>query len=306
MPATCYGNFATYATRLAYHVRSAYPVSAWLDVLVLTLFYMGSIAVVHRELLPPAPGVSSGSSSSDAREPPWIGPTRSVLGCGLLFWMLLQAPVEALRLLNLCTLPLLVASYATQAILNIRNRSTKSLKTQTVLRRWSRSLARVFTTVAQLGGDLTLLAVHLSSTIGCSVLLLQLWWYGRAANAADVRSPAATTAVDAAAAAPGGATSLSYDYLLAALMWRSLGGFEEEARAEQRAKRPSRENLRAAFARVDTNRTGMIGREELKEAVLRTRPDVPEAVLSKMFTAADQDRDGKVSFDEYLQIMEAD
>ena len=303
MPAsTWYGDFGIYAVRLAYHIRSSYPFSAWCDLTLLVMFHAAGVALVHRQLLPPAPGISNAGSGSKSAERPWVGITRSLCGCAVICWGLLQLPLTILRWLNLFTLPLLVASYTGQVLANSRSESTGGLTAGSVLRRWSRSVARVITTLVQLGGDSTLLAVHLLSTIGCSTLLMQLWWF-RGSSETRAASNDAPTAVAAGVAAASAAPT-SYDYMLAALMWRSLGGFEDDARRDQPPLKLSRKNLRAAFEHVDADGDGEISRDELADAILSSRPDVSEGILVKMLDEADNNRNGCVDFDEYVEIME--
>ena len=89
-----------------------------------------------------------------------------------------------------------------------------------------------------------------------------------------------------------------YDYLLAALMWRSLGGLDET----KSGQRISRAKLQQTFDSLASAR-GEISIATLSRAISAARPSVSESVKERMIRAADLDSDGVVVFEEYAQIM---
>lgn len=266
-----YGDACVYATRAAYHLRSGYPLSTWAELPLLMLFNTGCIVL------------SSGRSSTQR----WL---RDIATCAVLAVALWRVPFPVLQCFTVGTAPLLAGSYLSRARANYRLRSTGDMQARAVLRRLARSLVRVYTSAAQLGGDASVLVIHGLGAIGCSVLLAQLCWYRRPTERAT--RPVAV---------PPGPLSggAKYDYLLAALMWRSLGGFSPETPA----RRITRRQLRAAFARADRDSDGAISLNELSRSLRRVRPGFSDAAVARMLRVADLDGDGQVSFDEYAQIM---
>jgi len=280
-PAAAYGNVAVYATRVAYHCRSGYPLTAWLELPLLIVYNSACIAVLRRQR----------GDSSDGRSGSRLA--RDLAATAALWLVLARLPLPLLRWLNLGAAPLLAASYYRQALAVYRSRSTGELRSRAVLRRLARSLARAFTTTAQLGGDTAVLLHHVLGAIGCSTLLAQLSYYRHSTRRAT--RPLAVPPVPLS----GGDR---YDYLLAALMWRSLGGFGPE----QAPRRISRRKMRAAFQRLDADGDGIVALAELRASLLAARPELDDATAARMLRAADLDGDGLVRFEEFAQIMSVD
>ena len=134
---------------------------------------------------------------------------RDLAAATTLCLVLSSLPRPLLRWLNLSTAPLLAASYTRQALAAYRSRSTGELTARAVPRRLARSLVRLITTAAQLGGDAAVLALHVIGALGCSTLLAQLSYYRHSTRRAT--RPVAVPPVPLS----GGER---YDYLLAALM----------------------------------------------------------------------------------------
>ena len=89
----------------------------------------------------------------------------------------------------------------------------------------------------------------------------------------------------------------------AALMWRSLGGFESDD--FEAGEMPSEAELRAAFDMIDIDQNGQISEQELLAAIKRgfgESSETDEAVAA-MITAADADGDGLIDFGEYCQVL---
>ena len=113
------------------------------------------------------------------KEKPTISHMIGVLGMFAAVGMgSMHLPKEYWYLLPLSNLPLLLASRIPQIIQNFRNQSTGSLSLITNFLTFAGSLARVFTTIQEVGMDYSLL---LGFFLGCStsgLLLLQILIYG--------------------------------------------------------------------------------------------------------------------------------
>ena len=200
-------------------------------------------------------------------------------------------PARLLPLLSAFTAPLLVVSYASQCATNARRRSTGQLSPGTVLLRLFGSLTRFTTTITQLGGELPVLVNHAIGCGGCTTLLAQIWWFGRArARASEPSGAGATLAL-------GGARSMSFRS--ATLMWRSLGGFDADEK-----KRPSPAQMRAAFDALDADGSGTITLENVAELLAASNPGrVSVENAQQLIAYADVDGSGSIDFDEFCRMI---
>jgi len=63
------------------------------------------------------------------------------------------------------------------------------------------------------------------------------------------------------------------------------------------------DELKAAFEKVDVNKSGYIGANELKAAVMKMDPSFDAAFISDMMKLADTDGDNQVSLEEFARLM---
>ena len=63
------------------------------------------------------------------------------------------------------------------------------------------------------------------------------------------------------------------------------------------------ENLKAAFEVFDKDGNGYIDREELKDIMKQLGNNFTDQQISKMMEEADTDKDGKIDFGEFKQMM---
>ena len=64
----------------------------------------------------------------------------------------------------------------------------------------------------------------------------------------------------------------------------------------------SKEKLQAAFSMFDSDGGGFISKSELRE-VLQMGQNFDSNMIEKIFEEADADKDGQISFDEFVQMM---
>jgi hypothetical protein len=62
-------------------------------------------------------------------------------------------------------------------------------------------------------------------------------------------------------------------------------------------------NLREWFLNADTNQSGTITLDELKEAFKRVTPDAEDAKIEEIFRGIDRDRSGHIHYDEFLAAL---
>jgi len=63
------------------------------------------------------------------------------------------------------------------------------------------------------------------------------------------------------------------------------------------------EDLRKAFNHFDTDHDGFITQKELKKAMKKNKMYLSKAEINIMMREADNDGDGRVSFEEFVQMM---
>jgi len=298
-----YCDLCVFSTRLAYHIVCGYPFSTWAELPVLMLNNLASLALVHRTArersYTAGPytvrfGQHGACRTSKRYRASFMLPVaRDVIVLCAAFCALRQLPRAALCVLHLATMTSRATTLqrARDRANYLRRSTGGALRAAPVLRRWARSAGRVVTTIVQLGADPAVLLTHLLTVLGCSVMLAQGWWYRRASERALTSAPLQVP--------PGPLSGAArYDYLLSALMWRSLGGLDET----ESGKSISRAKMQEAFSRLAST-NGEISSAKLSLAISAARPGVSEAVKERMLRAADLDSDGVVVFEEYAQIM---
>jgi len=189
--------------------------------------------------------------------------------------------------------PLICFTYAAQIRVNFQTKSTGELAVLTVFLRWLASLIRVLTTWVQLAGDPVVLINHALGALGCSILLFQLYWYNPARVAPT--NPLQKFFL----------RKKHYEMKTALVLWRSLGGFRNEKFS--RWQEPAIEELRIAFDKIDSDRSGKISRDELEvafKAAFGEQKDFNRA-CKLMFKAADADKDGCIGFSDFCQMFRA-
>lgn len=70
--------------------------------------------------------------------------------------------------------------------------------------------------------------------------------------------------------------------------------------------KPSRQNrmdLRNAFQKMDSNNDGFVTKQELIEAMRNAGMDVDSMNFQSAITEVDKDRDGRISYDEFMMYM---
>ena len=60
--------------------------------------------------------------------------------------------------------------------------------------------------------------------------------------------------------------------------------------------------IKEAFKRMDVDGNGTVTSEELKKVMKEQGEKLPEAVIDVMVAMADTDSDGKINFEEFLQM----
>ena len=86
----------------------------------------------------------------------------------------LQLPAAYQYILPLTTLPLMLTSRCSQIYTNYTNRSTGQLAVVTVFLSFAGGLARIFTTIQQVGYDYALLSTHFVAAVTTGTILLQV------------------------------------------------------------------------------------------------------------------------------------
>mmetsp|Transcript_28461 Transcript_28461/g.46577 ORF Transcript_28461/g.46577 Transcript_28461/m.46577 type:complete len:448 (+) Transcript_28461:46-1389(+) len=284
-----YGDFLVFLAKVVYHVRRSYPISAWCELLLLlnqqimciSLYHIFGQAGLTRKLF---------SKTSYSASRLVLFSSDVAVGLLLAFALFRLLPASMLPLLSVTTAPLIFCSYAAQILTNWNNKSTGELAPITVFMRWAFSLIRVGTTWTQLGGDPFVLINHALGALGCGILLGQIYHYDPARYVKDEDQSARS----------------SMQYLsdrLAAIMWRSLGGFTNDE--YWGGSLPSTETLKSVFDKIDTDGSGKVSREELLEAIKRNwRGKKPsQQAVETMLSNADQDGDGLINFDEFCLVI---
>ena len=87
------------------------------------------------------------------------------------------------------------------------------------------------------------------------------------------------------------------DMAAAADGWRALRGSRRSSRDY------SDEALMEAFKEMDTDGSGSIEQDELRNAILKMNPFESEKNIKEMMDYADEDGDGHVDFEEFKKIM---
>lgn len=291
---TFYGDLLVFLGKVVYHTRKAYPLSAWGELLLLLGQNIIFVFLYHcfgkAGFLRPFFG-----KRADTPGKLFFGVTDvAILGL-VAFALFCVLPHRLLPVLSASTAPLIFCSYAAQILTNFRRRSTGQLAVLTVFLRWLFSLVRVGTTITQLGGDLAVLMNHALGAAGCSILLLQIYFYS------PERSKRKAGKAEALQGTPESSGGL--DLISGAFVWRSLGGFGNEEFSE--GSRPKDKVLRAAFDKLDKDGTGRISRDELLEEITRSYAGRKSAedLAQLMITTADEDGDGYIDFDEFCNVL---
>ena len=66
------------------------------------------------------------------------------------------------------------------------------------------------------------------------------------------------------------------------------------------------EELRKAFGVMDTNGDGVVTKEELKSLLKGLGEDVNDGVVDEMIAIADDNKDGKIQFEEFVKAATQD
>ncbi|CAF1189816.1 unnamed protein product [Rotaria sordida] len=61
--------------------------------------------------------------------------------------------------------------------------------------------------------------------------------------------------------------------------------------------------LRTAFHQIDTNHNGYITGSELRQCLLRSGIPCDDFEIQRVLSRMDYNRDGRVSYDEYMRFM---
>lgn len=269
-PAAYYGDSLVFCTKSMYHFRRGHPVTAWGELLVIFAQNVVISGLIHAFREP-----SAGAKAA----------CRDIAIFLAFVFALTRLPSRFLPLLSLFTAPLLVMSYSAQLLTNMQRKSTGQLSPGTVLLRLFGSTVRSITTITQLGGELPVLINHAIGVGGCTLLLLQIWWFG-----------AKTPAEERPLALPPPADPWSFQSVT--LMWRSLGGFRTDEK-----RPPSQAQLRAAFDRIDTAGEGFITFEEVVAALAVSNPAVTSEGAQRMMTVADDNDDQTIDFQEFERMI---
>lgn len=62
-------------------------------------------------------------------------------------------------------------------------------------------------------------------------------------------------------------------------------------------------DLRNAFQKMDSNNDGFVTKQELIEAMRNAGMDVDSMNFQSAITEVDKDRDGRISYDEFMMYM---
>lgn len=293
-----YGDTLVFLTKVVYHVRRGYAISAWAELLVLLSFNMfctilchffGEAGVLRRFLR------KDEDVDLTASQRLFLGVSDFGVLSSIAYILFRVFPEPMLPFLCVGLSPLICFTYAAQITVNYRTKSTGELAVLTVFLRWLASTIRVFTTWLQLAGDPVVLINHALGTIGCTVLLIQIYWYN----------------------AGGGyfkrllRRKANMDKKAALALWRGLGGFRNEVATQQPL---SEKELRNAFRTIDKNDSGKISREELQAAVeaaslsdktsfFAMDSKAQSQSVKSMYKAVNRDGDGCISFEEFCQFI---
>ena len=290
-PAAYYGDSLVFCTKSAYHFRRGHPVSAWGELLVLFAQNVAIVGLLHRFR----------KSTSEDRTTQSNLLLRDAAGFAVFLFCLTNVPNSFLPFLSVFTAPLLIASYSAQIRKNRRKQSTGQLSPGTVFLRLFGSFVRLATTVTQLGGDLPVLINHGIGVGGCSFLLGQIWFYGRAPNIQQTSlAPGSTSGTKLLLGAQQLPQEKAPSFRSATLMWRSLGGFDTDEKA-----RPSTRKLRAAFTSLDHDGSGSISIDEVAAALASSNPGVPLKTAQQMIKFADRDGNDLIDFEEFELAVNA-
>ena len=78
------------------------------------------------------------------------------------------------------------------------------------------------------------------------------------------------------------------------------------ADAQKQAKKEEEkflEDMRPNFDQIDIDGDGLITKEEFVNAVKKVKPEISSAAIDKVISWADTDKDGKISWDEFIRMM---
>ncbi|KJA18987.1 hypothetical protein HYPSUDRAFT_144278, partial [Hypholoma sublateritium FD-334 SS-4] len=156
-----------YAITLAYSVRHAFPFTTYGENLFLTL--QNTVITLLIILHAPRRALTATAASPDPLALAAVAIAASALA-------LFMVPINILALLQLATLPLCLASKLPQIRQNHRARATGQLSAFVVGAQIAGCLARVYTTVQEVG-DALVLAGYVLALLLNSVLAVQLWAY---------------------------------------------------------------------------------------------------------------------------------
>ena len=79
--------------------------------------------------------------------------------------------------------------------------------------------------------------------------------------------------------------------------------FTEMMADKMAEKKPKKDEMRDKFRLFDEDDDGFITREEMRQIIVDIGEKLPEEEIEAMITDADQNGDGKIDYDEFLQIM---
>lgn len=86
-----------------------------------------------------------------------------------------------------------------------------------------------------------------------------------------------------------------------------LGNTDRWASLHNRSRRGSRdysdESLMITFKEFDVDGSGSIEKDELKAAIMKFDPTTADSTCEEMMNFADQDGDGKITFEEFKKVM---
>jgi len=88
----------------------------------------------------------------------------------------------------------------------------------------------------------------------------------------------------------------------ASKIWKELGGFKVNRRRSA-SKELDSDQLRKAFDDIDADGSGEIDEAELSKALKNMDSTIKDETVKKLFTFADTDGSGSITFEEYKNIM---